>query len=254
MGAQGLTGATGSAGVKGAAGSTGATGEQGETGAAGTTGAAGGEGQAGAQGLQGVEGETGAAGTPGATGAEGATGPTGAAGTPGATGATGATGSTGAEGAPGATGATGQTGATGPAGSSGLSQYAYVYNLAGQTVPLEADVTFDSNGVMTPGITHALGAAGITLASAGTYMVTFSTSGTEPSQMALFVNGTLVPGTVYASGAGTQQNNGQAIVTVAAGAVLTVRNHTSSAAVGLATPIGGTQASTNASVAIEKLA
>jgi hypothetical protein len=121
-------------------------------------------------------------------------------------------------------------------------------------VPLEADVTFDSNGVMTPGITHALGAAGITLASAGTYMVTFSTSGTEPSQMALFVNGTLVPGTVYASGAGTQQNNGQAIVTVAAGAVLTVRNHTSSAAVGLATPIGGTQASTNASVAIEKLA
>jgi hypothetical protein len=72
--------------------------------------------------------------------------------------------------------------------------------------------------------------------------------------MALFVNGTLVPGAVYGSGAGTQQNTGQAIFIASAGAVLTVRNHTSSAAVGLATPIGGTQPSSNASVVIEKLA
>jgi len=125
--------------------------------------------------------------------------------------------------------------------------------LGGETVPLEADVTFDSNGVLTPGITHAPGAAGVTLTTAGTYAVTFSVSGTEPSQMALFVNGTLVPGTVYGSGAGTQQNTGQAILVAPAGAVLTVRNHTSSAAVGLATPIGGTQPSSNASVVIEKL-
>lgn len=121
-------------------------------------------------------------------------------------------------------------------------------------MPLEADVTFDSNGVLTPGITHALGAAGITLTTAGTYAVTFLVSGTEPSQMAVFVNGILVPGTVYGSGAGTQQNTGQAILVAPAGAVLTVRNHTSSAAVGLATPIGGTQPSSNASVLIEKLA
>jgi hypothetical protein len=72
--------------------------------------------------------------------------------------------------------------------------------------------------------------------------------------MALFVNGTLVPGTVYASGAGTQQNAGQAIFIAPAGAVLTVRNHSSAAAVGLATPIGGTQPSSNASVIVEKLA
>ncbi len=121
-------------------------------------------------------------------------------------------------------------------------------------MPLEADVTFDTNGVLTPGITHAPGVAGITLTTAGTYEVTFSVSGTEPSQMALFVNGILVPGTVYGSGAGTQQNTGQGIFTAPAGAVLTVRNHSSSAAIGLATPIGGTQASANASVVIEKLA
>jgi hypothetical protein len=129
-----------------------------------------------------------------------------------------------------------------------------VYNLGAEVVALEADVVFDSSGVHTAGITHAPGAAGITLVTAGTYKVTFSVSSTEPSQFALFDNGTLVPGTVYGSGAGTQQDTGQAIVTTGAGDVLTVRNHTSAAAIGLATPIGGTQASANASIAIEKLA
>jgi hypothetical protein len=107
---------------------------------------------------------------------------------------------------------------------------------------------------MTPGIKHAPGSAGIEIVETGTYELTFSVSGTEPSQMALFLNGTLVPGTIYGSGAGTQQNAGQAIFSASAGAVLTVRNHTSSAAVGLAAPIGGTQPSSNASVVIEKLA
>jgi hypothetical protein len=121
-------------------------------------------------------------------------------------------------------------------------------------VALQADVTFNSNGRMTSGITHAPGAAGIALVNAGDYKVTFSVSGTEPNQMALFVNGTtLVPGTVYGSGAGTQQSTGQVIATFAAGDVLTVRSHTTVGAVTLATPIGGTEASVNASVAIEKL-
>jgi hypothetical protein len=70
----------------------------------------------------------------------------------------------------------------------------------------------------------------------------------------MFVNGIAIPGTTYASGAGTQQNTGQAIVALAASDVLTLRNYESSAAVMLATPIGGTQASVNASIAIEKLA
>ena len=141
----------------------------------------------------------------------------------------------------------------GPAGSNGLAEYAYIYNLAAQVVAIEADVGFGSNGVMTSGITHALGSPAIVLANAGDYKVTFSVSGTEPSQMALFVNGLEVPGGIYGSGAGTQLTTGQVILTVAAGAVLTVRNHSSAAAVTLATPIGGTQANANASVAIEKL-
>ena len=78
-------------------------------------------------------------------------------------------------------------------------------------------------------------------------------SGVEPNQFALFLNGALVLGTVYGSGAGTQQNNGQAIIAIAAGDVLTLRNHSSSAAVSLQTLAGGIQTNVNASIVIKKL-
>jgi len=120
-------------------------------------------------------------------------------------------------------------------------------------VPIEADVVFDTNGVLSPGITHAPGTDGIELVNAGIYKVAFSVSGVEPNQMAVFLNGSLVAGTVYGSGAGTQQNTGQVILTIAAGDVLTVRNHTSSSGVTLQTLAGGTQTSINASVSVEKL-
>ncbi len=106
---------------------------------------------------------------------------------------------------------------------------------------------------MTPGIIHAPGEAGIEFVNVGDYKVTFSVSGTEPNQMALFLNGAQVEGTVYGSGAGTQQNTGQAIIAVGANDVLRLRNHTSTAAVTLAPVVGGTQANTNASLTIEKL-
>ena len=134
-----------------------------------------------------------------------------------------------------------------------LSEYAYIYNLGAQTVPIEADITFDTNGPKTPGITHAPGNAGITFLVAGTYKVSFSVSGVEPSQMALFRNGAMVAGSVYGSGAGTQHNEGQVIVTVGTADVLTLRNHSSAAAVGLQTLAGGTQTNSNASLVIERL-
>ena len=122
-------------------------------------------------------------------------------------------------------------------------------------MPLEAAITFDANGVITPGITHVAGEAGIALAGAGAYKISFSVSATEPNQMSIFVDGLPVGGTTYGSGAGTQQNSGQAIIIVGAGGVVTVRNHSSAAAIGLAgvPPIGGTQPAVNASIVIEKL-
>ena len=138
-------------------------------------------------------------------------------------------------------------------GVCGLCEYGYIYNLTPQVVPIEADVLFDSNGVMTPGIVHILGTSQIIVNVSGDYEVTFSVSGTEPNQFALFLNGTQVPGTVYGSGAGTQQNNGQAIFSIPAGGILTLRNHSSAAAVGLASVIGGTQANVNASIVIKMM-
>jgi hypothetical protein len=252
-GAAGSRGATGSTGAVGATGSGGGAGAIGATGSQGVIGAIGADGVAGQRGLQGVQGEIGAPGAPGDAGSQGTAGATGATGIAGPPGTAGADGPPGATGAAGVTGAAGATGATGPAGSSAPARYAYVYNVLAKTIAVEADVTFDSNGPLSAGITHAPGTAEIAFTSPGAYKVTFSVSGTEPSQMALFLNGALVGGTLYGSGAGTQQNTGQAIVTIAAGDLLTVRNHTSSAAVGLASNIGGTQANVNASVLIEQL-
>jgi hypothetical protein len=256
---QGATGAPGATGPQGDQGVPGGAGPQGATGATGAAGLQGVQGNTGAPGPPGPPGSTGAAGTAGSTGPTGSTGDTGSTGPAGADGATGPPGPAGpigpagATGPTGATGPAGATGATGPTGTNGLAQYAYIYNLSAESVALDAAVSFDTNGVMTAGITHATSSAAITLVNAGTYKVTFSVSGTGPNQVALFVNGTVVNGSIYGSGAGTQQNTGQALLVASAGAVLTLENHTSTAALDLAAPIGGTQANVNASVAIEKL-
>jgi hypothetical protein len=120
-------------------------------------------------------------------------------------------------------------------------------------VPVEADVTFSQNGFGSAGIEHAPGSANILIINAGIYKVNFSISGTEPNQFALFINGAVVADSVYASGAGTQQNTGQSILDIGAGDILTLRNHSSAAAVTLATPIGGTRQSVNGSILIQKL-
>lgn len=146
------------------------------------------------------------------------------------------------------------TGELGPcAAASGPLNYAFVYNEGAQVVAIETDIQFDSNGLLSTGITHAAGTSTITVATAGTYEVSFSVSGVEPAQFALFQNGSPVPGGIFGSGAGTQQNNGHVIIAVAAGDVLTLRNHSSAAAVTLQTLAGGTQINVNASIVIRQL-
>ena len=122
-----------------------------------------------------------------------------------------------------------------------------------QTVAIGAPIDFDTNGIITPGITHAPGTSGVSITVPGNYLVTFSVSGTEPNQMGLFLNGAPVSGATYGSGAGTQQNSGQVIVAIASGDTLSVRNFSSAAAVTLQTLAGGTEANVNASILIEAL-
>jgi hypothetical protein len=122
-----------------------------------------------------------------------------------------------------------------------------------QTIARNADVPFDSNGVITSGIIHVPNSPNVQFVNPGDYKIAFSVSGTEPNQFGLFLNGAPVAGTVYGSGAGTQQNNGQAIITIGAGDTLSLRNSLSAAAVGLQPLAGGTETNSNASLLIEKL-
>jgi hypothetical protein len=232
---------------------------QGDTGAAGSTGpqgAAGPSGAAGTNGAAGTAGADGAAGTAGDAGPAGADGTTGPAGPQGDTGNTGPQGDTGNTGPQGSTGADGSTGATGPAGPAGaFGEYAYIYNLPGKVVGMEDDVPFSDTGLKTAGISHAPGATQIGFVTAGIYKVTYSVSTNEDNQFALFLDGAVVQGSTYGSGAGTQQNVGQVIVQISSGSVLTLRNHSSSTGAGVTLqPLaGGTQQNVNASVAIEQV-
>ena len=215
----------------------------------------------GAVGPDGRKGDTGATGATGLAGPGGSKGDSGAMGPAGPRGIKGVNGTNGLKGVTGATGPQGVTGATGPAGTNGTnatggsSQYGYIYNLSAQVVPLETAVLFSDNGILTAGITHGSGSADIIIVNKGDYKVVFSVSGTEPNQFTLFLNGIAIAESVYGSGAGTQQNTGQAILAIAANDVLTLHNHTSAAAVILAAapPIGGTVQAVNASVLIQKL-
>ncbi|WP_458461150.1 BclA C-terminal domain-containing protein, partial [Paenibacillus sp.] len=250
-GSTGVTGVTGSTGVTGVTGSTGDTGVTGSTGVTGVTGSTGVTGVTGSTGVTGVTGATGVTGVTGSTGVTGVTGSTGVTGVTGSTGVTGVTGSTGVTGVTGSTGVTGVTGATGTTGQ-GLSSYAYIFNTSAQTVAIEADVIFDSNANLT-GITHTPNTAGIIIGNAGDYAVFFNVAGVQANQFTLYQNGVPLSGGVYGSGAGTQPNPGMIIITAAPGDVLTLRNHSSAAAVDLQTLAGGTQTNANASILIQQL-
>ena len=123
-----------------------------------------------------------------------------------------------------------------------------------QTVPIEGDITFDTNGPITSGFTHAPGSASINVINSGVYSIIFSVTNVESCQFAVFITGAVSPGSIYGSGAGTQQNTCPYIVPLSAGSIITIRNHSSAAAVTLQTLAGGTQTNTNASVQILRIA
>ncbi|WP_165998413.1 collagen-like protein [Bacillus sp. Cs-700] len=150
----------------------------------------------------------------------------------------------------------GPPGPTGPPGANGTAastDYAYIYQATAQIVPIETDVTFDTNGAIFGAIAHTVGDAGITINTPGDYKIIFSVTGQQSNQFALFINGTLFPGTIYGSNSTDQQNTGFAIIQVASPVTLTLRNHTSAGSVSLETLAGGTEANVTASILIQRL-
>jgi hypothetical protein len=133
-----------------------------------------------------------------------------------------------------------------------LDQFAYIYNLGAQAVPVETDISFDSNGINSNGIAHIPGASQIQINSGGIYHVTFSVLGVEANQFGLFVNGSPITGTIYGTANSNQENNGQTIINLNTGDILTLRNHTSGGIVTLQAA-GGSQTGVNASILLEKI-
>lgn len=169
----------------------------------------------------------------------------------GATGATGPTGSTGATGP--SEGPTGATGATGPTGSNVIG-FVDIFNFAPQTVAVGAAITFDTNGAISAGFSHVAGSADLVIGVAGTYLVSFTVAGAQANQFSVFVNGVISSPAIVSTGAAGQQNSAQAIITIPAGAIVTVNNNTSATAVTLQSPAGGTVASPNASLLVQQIA
>lgn len=151
------------------------------------------------------------------------------------------------------TGPIGPMGFTGPIGDAGgLSGFGYLYNITSQTVQPEDPISFEANLFVT-GFIHTAPSPFIVIVNTGLYKVEFSVTGNIPNQFAIFVNGVAQSPTVYGSSIGTQQNNGMAILSLNAGDVVTIVNHTTGSGVTLSTLVGGTQANVNASVIIERL-
>ncbi|WP_139356815.1 collagen-like protein, partial [Clostridium beijerinckii] len=237
----GVTGPTGDTGVTGPTGDTGVTGPTGDTGVTGSTGDTGVTGPTGDTGVTGPTGDTGVTGPTGDTGATGSTGDTGVTGPTGDTGVTGPTGDTGVTGPTGDTGVTGPTGATG----AGLAADGYVYELAtiaDSTVVGGADVPFSNNGPLS-GITHTPGTTTITVASAGTYEINYGVSITAGvgAQIAIAVNGTVDASTPITALVATGELFGSAILTLAAGDVITLRNNSATPLVMTLAPGVGSQ-------------
>ena len=139
------------------------------------------------------------------------------------------------------TGAQGLTGPQGPQGIPGTAastDYGYIYQSTAQIVPVENDITFDTNGTLFGGISHVPGDAEITLTTPGNYKIMFSVTGQQANQFSLFVNGLPYPGSIYGSNSIDQQNTGFAIISVPSTITLTLRNHSSTGSVSLETLAG----------------
>lgn len=133
--------------------------------------------------------------------------------------------------------------------------FGFISSLGAQAITVESPIVFGGGGatVLGDGITHPTSST-LVVRDAGTYQVEWVVSPTEASELALFVGGVFSPGTAFTASA-LGQNVGKVVLALAAGASLSINNHTSSAGtINLAaTTTGGAVANTNASLYIRRL-
>ena len=243
----GSTGFTGPAGPAGTATNTGATGTTGPTGSTGPTGLPGSAVNTGATGPTG-------AGITGATGVDGPTGPTGQ-GITGGVGATGVAGPTGFTGPTGPLG-TGPTGAVGAMGGTAALAFFSAYSPTGQTVANGSAVTFTASpvGAISPGYIFSSPSTTITVQNAGTYRFDYTLAAGTSGQFAISVNSTPQASLTFGTATPGNEIVGSGIVTVPAGATVSLVNVTGAGSVTLSPTVGGASSTVVASLTITRLA
>jgi hypothetical protein len=98
--------------------------------------------------------------------------------------------------------------------------------LADATVVGGADVPLSNNGPLA-GVTHTAGATTVTVPTAGVYQIDYNINITAGigSAIAIAVNGTVDPSTPITALVAVGEVSGTAMLTLAAGDVLTLRNN-----------------------------
>ncbi len=142
----------------------------------------------------------------------------------------------------------GPAGPVGPAGPQGIPGGLISYGDFYATMPADnaapiaagGDVAFPSTSAISPtGITRA-GTSAITLAEAGTYLVSFNATPTEASQLVLTLNGAELPNTVTGTtAAGSELKGTYLITTTIPNSTITLRNPANSATTVTLTPSAG---------------
>ncbi|HWR56718.1 MAG TPA: hypothetical protein VN462_09425 [Negativicutes bacterium] len=110
-----------------------------------------------------------------------------------------------------------------------MAAFGYVYDLAtvdDATIIGGADIPFSSSGPLF-NVTHTAGSAIVTVLVAGTYEIDYSTNITlgVGAQIALAVNGTVDPSTPVSAVIATGTVSGTAMLTLAAGDTIALRNN-----------------------------
>jgi len=105
--------------------------------------------------------------------------------------------------------------------------FVQIYNSSAQEIDENNNISFDYNDTTTYGFIHKPNTSEIIFTASGIYSIYFMIAGVQHNQFALFINNILVPGSIFSSAAGNQQNIGQKIVHANAGDILTIRNYLS---------------------------
>lgn len=123
------------------------------------------------------------------------------------------------------------------------------------TVAVGAAVQFPQSGPTStiPAAVRA-SASTFTITTAGTYEIDWQVSFDEAGQLQVAIGGVGLPDTVVGRATGTNQASGNAVITVAAGAVLSIINPTGNAAALTITPIAGGTHAVSATLNIKRLA